>query len=60
MDNMDTEQTTKNKNRKKDIGMWIVYGFMIGTIAGLVFGNLPTGMGIGICLGIVIGAIANR
>ncbi|MGD8405264.1 MAG: hypothetical protein PVJ21_16495 [Anaerolineales bacterium] len=55
----DTQEGTQNK-KKQDIGTWIVYGLMIGTLTGIVFGDITKGMIIGISLGIVIGAIANR
>ena len=57
---MKPNHNSQNKNKKKDLGMWIVYGFLIGTIAGIIFGNLQSGMVVGICLGVVIGAFANR
>ena len=57
---MKIKHNLQNKNKKKDMGMWIIYGFLVGTIAGIIFCNLRSGMGIGICLGIVIGVFANR
>lgn len=45
------------KNRKKDIGEWMVYGSLAGLVVGLFFDNLPMGMIFGMCLGIVIGSI---
>ena len=59
---MNTEkdpQEIKNNRKKQDIGMWIVYGFGIGAIVGLIFSDLVTGMLIGMSLGVVIGAIVN-
>ena len=59
---MNTEkdpQEMKNNKKKQDIGMWIVYGFGIGAIVGLIFSDLVTGMLIGMSLGVVIGAIVN-
>ena len=57
---MKTKHNLQNKNKKKDMGMWIIYGFLVGTMAGIIFGNFQSGMGVGICLGILIGTIANR
>ena len=57
---MKTKPDLQNKSKKKDIGMWIIYGFLVGTIAGITFGNLKSGMGVGICIGILIGVFANR
>lgn len=54
----DTQEDIQDK-KKQDIGVWIVYGLMFGTLAGIVFGDIAKGMIIGISLGIVVGAIAN-
>jgi len=55
----DTQERISNK-KKRDIGQWIIYGLLIGTLAGIIFGDLTKGMILGISLGIVIGALANR
>jgi len=57
---MNTKHHSQNKSKRKDMGMWIIYGFLVGTIAGIIFGNLQNGLGVGICFGSVIGAFANR
>ncbi len=55
----DTQERINNK-KKRDIGQWIIYGLLIGTLAGIIFGDLTKGMIFGISLGIVISALANR
>ena len=52
---MTPEKSTNNQS--EDIGKWIIFGLLVGTMVGIFLGNLPTGMIIGICLGILIGSI---
>ena len=47
----------KTKKKTTDVGEWIVFGLLGGTIAGILLGNPPMGMIAGICLGILIGSI---
>jgi hypothetical protein len=47
-----------NTKRKKDIGEWMIFGLLGGTLVGILFGNLPIGMIAGLCLGIIIGSIS--
>ena len=37
---MITKHNSQNKSKKKDMDMWIIYGVLVGTIAGIIFGNL--------------------
>ena len=45
------------KNRRKDIGEWMVYGSLLGLVVGLFFDSLAIGMIFGLCLGIIVGSI---
>jgi hypothetical protein len=40
-----------------DIGTWIVYGLMFGTLLGIVLNNLVLGMIFGITGGIIFGSL---
>ena len=35
-----TKHNSHNKSKKKDMGMWVIYGVLVGTIASIIFGNL--------------------
>ncbi|MBN2045352.1 MAG: hypothetical protein JW757_10060 [Anaerolineales bacterium] len=53
-------QSQKKKEQKKitaDIGPWIIYGLIFGTLLGIVFNNLVLGMLLGICGGIIIASL---
>jgi len=48
----------ENKTKKKShVGMGIVYGFIIGAALGFAVDNFALWAGIGMSLGIVIGAV---
>ena len=50
--------TDENKTKKKsNVGMGIVFGFIIGAALGFALDNFALWAGIGLSLGIVIGAI---
>ncbi len=50
--------TDENKTKKKShVGMGIVYGFIIGAALGFALDNFALWAGIGMSLGIVVGAI---
>jgi F0F1-type ATP synthase assembly protein I len=50
--------TDENKTKKKsNVGMGIVFGFIIGAALGFALDNFALWAGIGMSLGIVIGAI---
>ncbi len=50
--------TDENKTKKKShVGMGIVYGFIIGAALGFAVDNFALWAGIGMSLGIVIGAV---
>ena len=50
----------KNDKKRPDVGAWMIWGLLGGTIVGILFGNLPLGMIAGICFGVVIGSIWHR
>lgn len=50
-------QKTKNDNKIRDIGTWIVIGFIVGALVGAALDNLTLWTGMGICLGILIGSV---
>ena len=56
---MHSEYETKKLKRQKirDLGTWIVIGFVVGMLIGVVLDNLSFWAGLGICLGILIGAV---
>ena len=47
----------KNTKKKSNVGMGIVFGFIIGAAIGFALDNFALWAGIGMSLGIVIGAI---
>jgi F0F1-type ATP synthase assembly protein I len=50
--------TDENKTKKKsNVGMGIVFGFIIGAALGFALDNFALWAGIGLSIGIVIGAI---
>jgi F0F1-type ATP synthase assembly protein I len=50
--------TDKNKKKgKSNVGMGIVFGFILGAALGFALDNFALWTGIGLSLGIVIGAI---
>jgi F0F1-type ATP synthase assembly protein I len=50
--------TDENKTKKKsNVGMGIVFGFILGAALGFALDNFALWAGIGMSLGIVIGAI---
>ena len=50
--------TDENKTKKKsNVGMGIVFGFIFGAALGFALDNFALWAGIGLSLGIVIGAI---
>ena len=58
MSNQQKENQPTKQKQAKDLGTYIVIGFMLGALVGIVTGNLTLWMGTGMCLGIVVGAIA--
>ena len=54
------ENKSRNEKRKKSyMGESIVFGFVLGMIFGLIFmdGNNGIGMALGLCFGVIAGAI---
>jgi len=47
----------KNRKKKSNVGMGIVFGFIFGAALGFALDNFALWAGIGMSLGIVIGAI---
>jgi len=47
----------KNTKKKSNVGMGIVFGFIFGAAIGFALDNFALWAGIGMSLGIVIGAI---
>ena len=47
----------KNRKKKSNVGMGIVFGFIFGAALGFELDNFALWAGIGMSLGIVIGAI---
>jgi hypothetical protein len=53
------EQNQANKTEKiRDLGTYIVIGFITGALIGIITNNLTLWMGTGICLGIMIAAVS--
>jgi F0F1-type ATP synthase assembly protein I len=53
------QQNQANKTEKaRDLGTYIVNGFITGALIGIITDNLIRWMGTGMCLGIVIGAVS--
>jgi len=59
---MKTEQNlsqTETANKKEvDVGQYMVYGFIIGLLIGVITGDLTLWAGMGLSLGLLIGAVA--
>ncbi len=59
---MKTEQHLQKsetiKKEEVDVGKYMVYGFMLGLLIGVITGDLTLWSGTGLCLGLVIGAVA--
>jgi hypothetical protein len=53
------EKRVQHQKRAKDLGTYIVFGFLVGLLVGSATGNLTLWTGTGICLGILIGAISS-
>jgi len=54
----ESRQSTKVK-QAKDIGEYLVIGFIVGAFIGAATGDIPKWAGLGMCLGILIGAISS-
>ncbi len=50
----------KGKCNKMNMGSWIVIGFALGTVAGLIWGDITLGGIFGISFGIIAGSIASN
>jgi F0F1-type ATP synthase assembly protein I len=57
---MNTQKNNEQKTARTDIGSWIVYGLIIGTLFGIVFKQMVWGMILGICVGIIIGGLSSK
>jgi F0F1-type ATP synthase assembly protein I len=49
-----------NSKKKSNVGMGIVFGFIIGAAIGFALDNFALWAGIGMSLGIVVGAILDK
>lgn len=58
MKNHQEEKRSSKQKPVRDLGTYIVIGFAIGALVGIVTDNLVLWMSTGMCLGIVIGAIS--
>ncbi len=50
-------QQSETTRKEVDVGQYMVYGFMIGLLIGVITGDLTLWSGMGLCLGLLIGAI---
>lgn len=54
---MEFKNKKQGANKPADLGAWIVYGLIFGTLLGIVIDKLVLGMILGICGGIIIGSL---
>lgn len=53
-----SSQKTETTKKEDYVGQYMVYGFMVGLLIGVITDDLTLWSGIGLCLGLLIGAIA--
>ena len=51
------DRSESSKSRKFPFGLWIAFGLLGGTAAGIFLDNLALGAGIGLILGILVGIL---
>ncbi|HHJ99046.1 MAG TPA: hypothetical protein ENN10_03785 [Actinobacteria bacterium] len=54
-----TPEDPGKNGKRMDVGTAIVIGALVGLVIGTALGKLVLGMGVGMCLGIVVAALSN-
>lgn len=54
---MKSENNNSQETESSDLGTWMVYGLIFGTLVGIFLNKLVLGMIFGLCGGILIGSM---